>query len=136
MQEKLFVSSKIEVRRSSIHGYGVFAKEDISSGEILEECYYLDLGQFWSKVPTRLKDYVYAVTKASRGASSSSAVVLGNAMIYNHSEDYSVEYRCDTGAKTFTYWANKDIKADEELFTTYGENSYSATRIRMKNNQD
>ena len=38
---KLFHSDKIEVRDSSIHGRGIFAKEDIKSGEMLEECHYI-----------------------------------------------------------------------------------------------
>ena len=38
---KLFHSNKIEVRDSSKHGRGVFAKEDIKSGEMLEECHYI-----------------------------------------------------------------------------------------------
>ena len=32
---KLFRSDKIEVRNSSIHGRGVFAREDIKGGEML-----------------------------------------------------------------------------------------------------
>lgn len=39
----LHFSSKIEVRRSSIEGYGVFAKEDITKGEILEESPFIIL---------------------------------------------------------------------------------------------
>ena len=43
-KERLFRSDKIEIRKSSVHGYGVFAKDDIKKGEILEECYYLEVG--------------------------------------------------------------------------------------------
>ena len=38
---KLFHSDKIEVRDSSIHGRGIFAREDIKGGEMLEECHYI-----------------------------------------------------------------------------------------------
>jgi SET domain-containing protein len=36
----VFISSKIEVRKSPIHGMGVFAKENIKSGEIIENCHF------------------------------------------------------------------------------------------------
>src|SRR4051794_29280133 len=36
-------SPKIEVRRSPIHGYGVFAKDDIEEGEFIEECRLLKM---------------------------------------------------------------------------------------------
>ena len=40
MKDKLYHNPKLEVRKSSIEGYGVFAKEDIKKGELLEECHY------------------------------------------------------------------------------------------------
>jgi SET domain-containing protein len=40
MKDKLIFNNKMEVRSSPIHGYGVFAKEDIKAGEILEEIYF------------------------------------------------------------------------------------------------
>ncbi len=40
MKDKLYHNPKLEVRKSSTHGYGVFAKEDIKKGELLEECHY------------------------------------------------------------------------------------------------
>ena len=46
-KERLFHSDKIEIRKSPVHGYGVFAKDDITKGELLEECYYLEVG--WSE---------------------------------------------------------------------------------------
>ena len=37
----LILNKKIEVRKSPIHGYGVFATEDILPREILEECHFI-----------------------------------------------------------------------------------------------
>lgn len=42
-KNNLHFSSKIEVRRSQIEGWGVFAKEDIEKGEILEESPFIIL---------------------------------------------------------------------------------------------
>ncbi len=46
MKDKLYHNSKLEVRKSLIHGYGVFAKEDIKEGELLEECHYCELEEY------------------------------------------------------------------------------------------
>ena len=40
MKDKLYHNPKLEVRKSPLQGYGVFAKEDIKKGELLEECHY------------------------------------------------------------------------------------------------
>ncbi len=39
MKERLFLN-KIEVKKSKISGYGLFAKKNIKVGEIIEECQY------------------------------------------------------------------------------------------------
>ena len=39
----LILNPKIEVKKSNVHGYGVFAKEDIKQGEILEECHFISI---------------------------------------------------------------------------------------------
>ena len=39
----LFLSTKIKVGDSTLHGRGVFAIESISSGEIIEECHFIKL---------------------------------------------------------------------------------------------
>ena len=37
----LITSSKIEVKQSPLHGWGVFAIEDIEADEILDECVFI-----------------------------------------------------------------------------------------------
>ena len=39
--DSLIYNSKIEVKKSPIHGYGIFAKENINKNEVLEECLYI-----------------------------------------------------------------------------------------------
>jgi SET domain-containing protein len=34
----MLINNKIYSKESDVHGYGVFAKEDINKGEIIEEC--------------------------------------------------------------------------------------------------
>ena len=41
MKDKLYQNPNIEVRRSPVHGWGVFAKENLKKGELLEEVPFL-----------------------------------------------------------------------------------------------
>ena len=45
LENRLFHSNKIEVRKSKIDGYGVFAKENLKKNELLEECHYIEVGR-------------------------------------------------------------------------------------------
>ena len=38
---KVLIQGRTEVKKSSIHGYGVFATEDIKKGDIVEECHFM-----------------------------------------------------------------------------------------------
>ena len=42
-KDKLIHNDKIEVRKSILQGYGVFAKDFIKKGEILEECHLVEV---------------------------------------------------------------------------------------------
>ena len=51
---------KIYVSESKISGRGVFAKEDIKAGEILEECHFIELNEKdFNNIDPVLKDYVF-----------------------------------------------------------------------------
>ena len=54
MKSKLF-QNKIFVKKSSMHGYGVFAAKKIRKGEKIEECYIL-ISKGGDKV---LEDYYF-----------------------------------------------------------------------------
>ena len=42
-KDRLIHNDKIEIRRSGVHGYGVFANDFIKKGEILEECHLVEI---------------------------------------------------------------------------------------------
>ena len=127
MRTSLHNSFATEVRMSPLHGYGVFAVRDIAKGEIVEECYYLRLGAKWHAMDEVLKDYVF---KWSRRMTQASAVVLGNGMIYNHSDDPNMGYKQSIKDKVFTFFSIKDVAKDEELLISYGQDSYAIQRIK------
>lgn len=121
-KKKLFHSDKIEIRKSPLHGYGVFAKDDITKGELLEECYYLEIG--WSEEMEvyrfDFKDNQLGQTPA--GESPEKMVIsLGFGSMYNASlpgeENGSISHDLDN--EIFVFKSVKDIKKDEEILLYY-----------------
>tara|TARA_R110001592_G_scaffold16073_4_gene68806 strand:- start:1434 stop:1826 length:393 start_codon:yes stop_codon:yes gene_type:complete len=117
---KLFVSNKIEVRDSNLSGRGVFANKDIKAGEILEECHHVILENNFKLQDPILQTYVFSWPKGSFGGIKASSVVLGMGSIFNHSNDNNADWVTDEIRNLYSFYAIKDIKKDEEIFTNYG----------------
>jgi len=122
---------KVEVRTSPIHGYGVFAKEDIYKDEIIEECYLLTipfkLGEFNSFLIN------YKFNYPSSGDVKEYVIPLGFGSIYNHSNSNNAYWRTNEKNKTFEFIASRDIKKDEEICTFYGDSEYWKTVEAISN---
>jgi hypothetical protein len=112
------------VGKSKLHGYGVFAKEDIKAGEIIEECQALLLDSTFKNN----KDWVlqrYAMTwtcgcDVCRTNGNTMAIMMGNGSQYNHSETPNSYIVQDSYMKTFTYYALTDIPKGTEIVWYYG----------------
>ena len=127
---KLYNCGKLELKTSTIPkaGFGVFATNDIKAGEILEECQYLQ----YPKYITEFKTYRFWLDAKKRKY----ALVLGYGSIYNSDEKNQNAYWCVPSTPKiftmrnvkitrkyldcFTFYALKDIKKGEEIFTYYG----------------
>lgn len=120
----LFSSKKIRVASSEVHGLGVFASADISAGELIEECPCLDLPINFGESSALLIDYRFNYPIGQLTETSKQVVVLGYGSIYNHSNTPNAYWTTDTTKKTFKFWASRDIKSGEEIFTYYGDDSY------------
>jgi SET domain-containing protein len=108
---------KIEVRDSNIHGKGVFAKQFIKRGEILEECHYIKLQENdYNKVDIELRKYIFAWPIYTN---DSMVIALGYGSIYNHSKKNNATWKTDLDKNCFIFYAIKDIKMDEEIFIDY-----------------
>jgi len=120
---------KIIVRESPIHGLGVFAKEVIGEGEMIEECPALLLPvpvgdlflDYRFGYPPRLEDPTY----------QQHALPLGYGCIYNHADDHNASWVIDERKKTFKFIALRDIEAGEEICTNYGGEKYWAARPHL-----
>lgn len=124
MKDILYKNSKIEVRKSNIHGYGVFANEDISAGELIEECYFIEIDKV-NFVP-ELYNFIFKYNRLmpTGQIKESLAVILGFGMIYNCSktiEQSNITHRQFQDDKIFTFMCIKDIKKDEEILSYYGD---------------
>ena len=133
MKDKLYHNPKLEVRKSPIHGYGVFAKEDIKKGELLEECHYCELEMaMWPEEYIDDDNFHRYLCSFFDGELSNGqkrenhCVVFGYAPLYNSAnklEDVNIRWRLKKhiSYKLFVFKAIKDIKKDEELLQLYYE---------------
>jgi SET domain-containing protein len=119
MNKKLF-QNELWVKKSPIHGFGVFAGKDIRKGEKIEECYFI--------LSDCKDDIVYDFIFDAGGRS---ALILGYGSLYNHSDNPNVDYVINRRTKIATFTAERAIKKGEELFISYGEEWFS-TRDNVK----
>ena len=121
IKDTLILNEKIEVRKSPIHGWGVFAKEDIKSGEILEESYFIILPIQKGELSPLLLDYRFNFPRFN---SEYQVIPFGFSCIYNHSNEANAKWETDEENQLFIFETIRDIKRDEEICTYYGGMDY------------
>ena len=133
-------SSKIQVRKSSIHGYGVFATEDIQEGEHIEECRLLRLG--WRTKYTGdpvIKDYVWTnmscKCKDCQVHGPHQYLALGNGSIYNHHDNHNTEVVLNYRNEVMHIKAKRFIPKDSEIFVNYGKNYWKVRQKKETTNE-
>lgn len=115
--------SGLIVQKSSIHGYGVFAAEDILADETIEECYYIPI----KKESMDLESFYFET------GSNQLLLALGYGSIYNHAELPNATYYYDPDEDILIFQAARSIKAGEEILVSYGEKWFSTRKLRAKN---
>jgi len=118
----IYPSKKIYVKKSPVHGWGVFAKEDIMENEVFEECPVLTLPIEKGEATSLLVDYRFNWPQG--GDWQEQVLALGYGSLYNHSENANAFWISDLENKTFKFVSNRLIKQDEEIFVWYGDVSY------------
>lgn len=114
LKPQLF-QNKIHVKKSSMHGYGVFAGKALKKGEIIEECYFI-LSKGGDDV---IQDFYF-------DAKGRSALFLGFGSIYNHAEKPNADYNIKVKKRLAVIKAKRDIKKGEEIFVSYGDKWFSS----------
>lgn len=103
----LFKNKNLYIAQSSVHGWGVFCSSDIKSGELIEECNYIDV----SKTSDFFLDkYVFHFEGLK-------LIPVGFCSSLNSSYDKNVDYNVTDNIISF--YSIKDIKSNEELFLFY-----------------
>lgn len=121
MKDKLFFNSKIELRKSNIHGWGVFAKDKIYLNEILEEIPFLVLPINKGDMSSLFIDYRFNFPS---GDWRYQVLPMGFACYYNHSNSPNAGWHTDDENEIFVFTTNRDIEKDEEICTYYGDDNY------------
>ena len=113
---------KIIVKESPVHGLGVFAAVDLAAGDTLERCAYIVIDDDDLQEENRLNDYLFT----SPDAATDYLVVMGCGMLYNHSDKANASWEVDeTDNRFLRFYADRDIKAGEEIFHDYGSEYWS-----------
>lgn len=115
------IQNNIIVKKSLIHGYGVFATSPIQPQEIIEECHTL----FMPKVPA-LTNYLF-----NANLESNSGLPLGFGAIYNHSDHPNATYEIDLNTNLTTFTALRFIQAGEEICISYGKGWFSSRNAKV-----
>jgi SET domain-containing protein len=121
MKAKLF-QNQLVVKKSAIHGYGVFAKKDIKKGEIVEDCYAIACAD----QKNDLSNFLFT----SDG--DDSLMLTGYGCIYNHSAQANTDYIFDAENKIIVFKARQWIKKGEELLIDYGKNWFTGRNVKLK----
>lgn len=120
-KDRLIFSPKIEIRKSTIHGWGIFAKEDIKSGEILEESPFLIVPMSPGESSSIFIDYRFNYPRTNWKYQT---IPFGFSCLYNHSNNPNARWETDEENELFVFYTKKDIKKDEEILVYYGDNIY------------
>ena len=115
-------NSKIYIAQSPVHGWGVFAKQDIKSGELIEECPVLTLPILKGDVTPLLIDYRFNWPQGIEWEEQ--VIALGYGSLYNHSNTPNAIWISSDARKCFIFYATRDIKEGEEIFVWYGDENY------------
>ena len=120
--DNMIYNPKIYADKSPIHGWGVFAKEDIMEGEVFEECPILTLPIEKGEVTSLLIDYRFNWPQGNDWQEQ--VLALGYGSLYNHSNDPNAFWVSDIENRIFKFVSNREIKKGEEIFVWYGDVNY------------
>lgn len=119
--KRVLVRNNIVVKKSSMHGYGVFATKMIKKGTVIEECYMI-VSRGGDK---KLEDFYF-------DADGRYGLLTGFGSIYNHSDDPNADYTIKVKKRLATIKANQTIRKGEEIFVSYGDEWFSSRGLKAK----
>jgi hypothetical protein len=130
VSHKLLRPEKLYISYSKLcNGYGVFANDYISSGEIIEEAVYqpVDLAGVDAS-NTKINNFCYwppcdedcPYNDGINTRCKKAVLATGHIQIYNHSSNYNVEFEWHKLRRVIAVRATEDIVAHTEILHYYG----------------
>jgi hypothetical protein len=119
---------KIKVDYSNVHFRGVFATEDIESGELIERCPMVPLEhRMRYHNDPQLYNYLYSHKcdcEDCKKHGGTFLMVLGYGMIYNHQDTPNTTWVFNHEKKVADVVATMPIKKGKEIFVSYGSDYF------------
>ena len=123
---ELISPKKVTVKTSLGRGLGCFAIEKIFKDEVFEECHLIEV------IGKDFFDYFFTFPR-SNAFSFKQVLPLGFGCIYNHNDQPNANWKDHPeGIEVFQFYALRDIKIGEEIFTFYGDSGYWNSRPHVK----
>jgi SET domain-containing protein len=135
------VINKGYIAKSKIHGYGVFAKQKIREGELVEQAIvpeqvispeyeFLDGKAFIKNVET-MSNYRFAAPGLDQNRYW--VIPAGNAIMYNHSFNPNMVWQYKRTERIIEFIATRNIEPNEELLFDYGPQYKYHRRTKISN---
>jgi len=124
MKSRLFQTQLI-VKKSNLHGYGVFALKDLRKGTLIEECYII----VCRGTDKNLDDFYF-------DARGKNVILTGFGLLYNHSDEPNADYTIRLTNRLATIKADRKIYAGEEIFISYGDDWFESRGLKAKHLKD
>ena len=112
----IFKHPGLYIDKSRVHGWGVFTKEDIKEGDLIEEAPVVHKSDLGGTI-NLLHPYLMPYNRHETGFRY--FIPTGYSILLNHSDEENVEWEINYETDVSLFYAAKNIKADEELFINY-----------------
>jgi len=120
-----YVLTTNEIKKSDIGHRGVFASKDYKAGETLEVCPCIK--HPYNILEGKIQDYIFDFDE------DNVLIAFGYCSMYNHVDNPNAEWEV-LNENQLMIKAIKDIKKDEEIFVSYGDDYWTSRRNATKNN--
>lgn len=125
-------SAATEIRPSSVHGYGLFAAEELKESDWIGQY----TGEQRRALPfSRQTDYAWSIPAPTLPRLEINARRCGNELRFvNHSFDPNAvaDHLLYNGRWIIIFYAARTIRKNEEIFVDYGEAYWSTTRRELR----
>jgi SET domain-containing protein len=140
---KIFVDSRVDLRYiEEIKGWGVFAWHDIGKNSLIEVApvvvypkKLIDVA-LWACQAEGIPNADLKIDQYTIGWQENVAFPLGWTGLYNHSDNPNCQFIADYEKSMLGIQTLRDIKADEQLFVSYGKTWFEEKGYITKSSWD